>query len=161
MPRTDLWWQWPCTDARVRRDVAAASRIARRESRRAGSTFSLQPLRVLVVREQVEQLVAEDRDAARLEPDDRRAGFDLGPQRVEDLAQQRFRAVEHAVVVERPAAAELPRGTTTSEAGVLEHLDGGLRRAGVKVVVEGVGPEDDALRRPRSRAADDRAGTKP
>ena len=68
-----------------------------------------EPLGVLVRREQVQQLVAEHRDAARLEADDRHARLDLGAQRVERSARSSCLAVvEHAEVVERPAAAERP-----------------------------------------------------
>ena len=106
------------------------------------NVWPLQPLGVLVHREEVRQLVAEDGHAARLEPDDGHARLDLGPQRVEDLAQQSLGRVEHAEVVERPAAAERRPRDDHVEAGVLEHLDGRLGGLRVEVVVERVGPED-------------------
>ena len=52
------------------------------------------------------QLVAEDGHAARLQADERDARLDLRPRAFEDLAQQLLGRVEHAEVVERPAAAK-------------------------------------------------------
>src|SRR5207248_9744061 len=104
-----------------------------------------EPLRVRVVREEPDELVAERRDAARFEPDHRRPALDLLVQVVEDLAQLALRQVEHAVVVEWPAAAEALGLDEDLETGVLEHLDGGLRDLRVEEVVEGVRPEQDAL----------------
>ena len=107
----------------VRRGGSASARSpcgASFGGRKSGAFFSRNSLRMKVFAEsrlasssigkRLMQLVAEDRHAARLQPDDRRARLDLGPERVEDLAQQPLGRVEHAEVVERPAAAErLPR----------------------------------------------------
>ncbi len=100
--------------------------------------------------QELHQLVAEDGDAARLEADDRGPRRDLRAQDVEDLAQLALRQVEHAVVVERPAAAERARRDRHVEAGGLEHLDRGPGGLGMEVVVEGVRPEEHAGRARRS-----------
>jgi hypothetical protein len=47
---------------------------------------------------------------------------------------------EHAVVIERAAAAELHRRHDYLEAGVFQNLDRGLRRGRVKVIIPGIGP---------------------
>jgi hypothetical protein len=100
-------------------------------------------LGALVVREEVEEFVAEDGDAAGFESDDGDAGFDLGLELVEDVQEQAFGAVEHAEVVERASAAEVGAGYRDAEAGGFEDFDGGAGRCGVEVVVESVGPEED------------------
>jgi hypothetical protein len=54
----------------------------------------------------IAQLVAEDGDAAGLEPDHGRTRLDLVAQLTEDLLQQPARARDETVIVERPAAAQ-------------------------------------------------------
>jgi len=107
--------------------------------------LAAQALRILILRKEIGQLVAEDGDAARLEPDDRRAGADVVPQGVEDLAELAPCEAEHAEVVERAAAAERLRGNGNVIAGGLQDLDGRLRRLRMEIVVEGVRPEQDAF----------------
>ena len=102
-----------------------------------------QGLGALVVREEVEEFVAEDGDAAGLEPDDGDSGFDLGLELVEDVEEQGFGAVEHAEVVERASAAEVGLRDEDAVSGGLEDFDGGAGGGGEEVVVEGVGPEED------------------
>src|SRR6185437_16754655 len=58
---------------------------------------------ILIIGEKIDQLVAENGDTARLEPYHRHTVADLFPQRIEDLAQQCFRLVEHSIVIQRPA----------------------------------------------------------
>ena len=102
-----------------------------------------QGLGALVVREEVEQFVAEDGDAAGLESDDGDARFDLGLEFVEDIEQQGFRAVEHAEVVEWAAAAEVGLREDDVVSGGFEDFDGGSGGRGQEVVVERVGPEEN------------------
>jgi len=66
----------------------------------------LQPQRVVIAREQVAQLIAEHDQAAGLHADQWDAGADLGPQGVEDLPQLTLGQPQHAVVVQRAAAAQ-------------------------------------------------------
>src|SRR5207248_5937161 len=94
-------------------------------------------------RPQLDELVLEDGGAARLDPDDWRAGADVVAQGAEDLPQVRLGEVEHPVVVERPSAAEVARRDDDVEGGLLERLDGGDPDLGLEVVRERVGPEDD------------------
>ena len=61
---------------------------------------------------------------------------------VEDLAQQPLGRVEHAVVVQRPAAAQALWRYPDLVAGMFEHVDCRLRDRGSEVVVERVGPQD-------------------
>ena len=102
-----------------------------------------QGLGALVVREEVEEFVAEDGDAAGLEADDGDSGFDLGGERVEDVEQQGLGAIEHAEVVERTPATERRARDEHAVSGGLEDFDGGAGGGGAEVVVEGVGPEED------------------
>src|SRR5919204_302304 len=67
-----------------------------------------QTLCVLVVREEVAELVPEDGDAARLEPDDRHPLGERRPKLVEYLPERAPRELQHAEVVQRSAAAERP-----------------------------------------------------
>ena len=60
---------------------------------------------------------------------------------VESFEEVVLCSVEHAEVVEGAAAAEMLRGEGDAEAGGSEDLVGSAHGGGVKVVVEGVGPE--------------------
>ena len=89
-------------------------------------------------------------------PDHRQAGGDLRPQRVEDLPELAPGEVEHAEVVERPAAAEhsgggSPRGARRPPAP----RTAASRDLRLEEVGEGVRPEEDGGRAaggpPRSR----------
>src|SRR5437773_10975180 len=91
-------------------------------------------LRVLVVGPQLQQLVAEDGDAARLDADERDAGADLLPQRGDRAFEVTAREPEEAVVVQRPPAADPASRNLDVEAGVLELLDGGHPDLGLEVV---------------------------
>ena len=72
-PSTALWWQCPCTIAR--RSTRGGRQCGALARRNAAERVRLprEPLRVHVVGKEPEQLVAEDGDAARLQPDHRRA----------------------------------------------------------------------------------------
>ena len=111
-----------------------------------------QTLRLLVLREQVSQLVAEHSEAARLEDDNRRSGLEMWPERVQDVAQLTLRPIEKAVVVQRPAAAQGTRRQHDVAAGSFEHLGCCDRSLRPEVVVEGVRPEYYAAKLPRSGA---------
>jgi hypothetical protein len=65
------------------------------------------------------------------------------PKGVEHAVQVAFGRVEEAVVVQRAAAAEVAPRQDDLPAGRLDRLDAGDAHAGVEVVVEGVGEEDD------------------
>src|SRR5438132_10422931 len=122
-------------------------KLAERSDQRA------QSLCPRIVGEQILQLVAEDRDAARLEADDRNAFIDFAIQGADDVAQPPLRRVEHAVVVERPSAAQRRARNLHREAAALQNPD--RRHCGLwmEMVVEGVGPQDDALTTARTRGA--------
>jgi len=102
-----------------------------------------QGLGALVVREEVEEFVAEDGDAAGLEADDGDSGFNFGFELVEDFEQKALGAIEHAEVVEGTAAAEIGLRYRDAEAGGLEDFDGGAGGGGSEVVVESVRPEEN------------------
>ena len=97
----------------------------------------------MVVGEEVEEFVAEDRNAAGLESDDGDSGFDFGGEFVEDIQEQGLGAVEHAEVVEGASAAEVGAGEEDAISRGFEDFDGGAGGGGVEVVVESVGPEED------------------
>src|SRR5437660_4542743 len=97
----------------------------------------------LIAREQIQQFVSEDGDAAGLESDDRDAGLDFGRQLVEDFQEQFFRSIEHAKVVQGASAAEVGVRDYHPKASALENFDGGLGGCGLEIVVESVGPEQN------------------
>ena len=106
-------------------------------------SLAAQGLCAFVVREKVDEFVAEDGDAGWLESDDGDSGFDLGLELIEDLEQQSLGAIEHAEVVEGASATEVGLRDEDAESSSLKDLDGGLGGAGEEVVVEGVGPEEN------------------
>ncbi len=59
------------------------------------------------------------------------------------MKQERLGAVEHAVVVERAPAAEIRARDNDSEAGGFQDFDGGFGGAGVEIIIERVGPEEN------------------
>src|SRR6478752_7083978 len=113
-----------------------------------------EPLRVLVVREELPELVLEHGDAARLEPDDRDPLAVPLAQLVEAAPEVALGQVEEAVVVEGPPTADVALGDDDLPAGRLERLDRRDADVRVHVVVERVGEEDDLppgrVRRPAS-----------
>src|SRR6187401_2074728 len=110
-------------------------------------------LAVLVVREQLAELVLEDRGAARLHPDDRGPGSDLLAESLDRPFEIAARQAEEAVVVQWPSAADVALRDYDAVAGGIEHLDRGDADAGVEAVVEGVRPEEHGLARGVARAA--------
>jgi hypothetical protein len=64
-------------------------------------------LSTFVVREEVDEFIAEDGDTTWLQSDDWNTGFDFESQGIENLEEQVFGAVEHAEVIERTAATEI------------------------------------------------------
>ena len=105
------------------------------------------------MREQVHQLIAEGGDAARFEANDGNPGTDPGAKGTQCLAPEMFGGVEHAEVVERTPAAQWPGRDLDRVPGVFEHVDGGIEHRGAQVVVEGVGPQQDAVGLERRGAA--------
>src|SRR5918992_763681 len=103
-----------------------------------------EPNRGGIIGKQVHELVPEDGDAARLESDHGNTGGYGLAKRVEDAAKLPLCAAEHAVVVERPPAAQTSRWKLDAVARRLEDLDGRLPGLRAKVVRERVGPEEDA-----------------
>ena len=104
VPPSAFWWQWPCSSALP--PIARRLPVARLQEFAEGDDLPRQLRGVAVAGEEFQQLVLEDRMAAGLEDDDGHARFDLRRERGEDFLQARFRLVEHAVVVVRPAAAQ-------------------------------------------------------
>src|SRR6185312_3023102 len=90
----------------------------------------------VVVRTHVLQFVAEGGEAAGFEADERYPVEDGLAQRREDGVELAPGLVEHAEVEQRPAAAEMLARHDDVEAGVFEHLDRGLRRLRIEMVVE-------------------------
>ncbi len=143
-----LWWQCPCTSARrletrrcpsARPHPTAAEELAQRDDLLA------QHPRVAAVRHEARELVAEDRAATWLEGNDRRPCRDVVAKRSENPLEIVPREIEHAVVVQGPAATEVTARYVHAKACVFEDVDGGLRDLGGEVVIERVGPEEDPL----------------
>lgn len=101
-------------------------------------------MREVDVGQEIRQLVTKDRDAAWLQADDGNAGRNLASERLQNRLQPAAGTAQQAVVVERPAAAERGARNLHREACAFEHLHRRAQRAGMKVIVEGVGPEDHA-----------------
>ena len=91
-----------------------------------------EPARIQVVGEQVDQLVAEDGQAARLQPDHRRPGRDRFAQVVDDPPQPPPGGRQHPVVVQRAAAAQPLFRQPHGVPGVLQDADRGDADLGVK-----------------------------
>src|SRR5208282_1487252 len=51
--------------------------------------------------------------------------------------------IQHAVIVERPATAQVGSRDDHSEACVFKDIDGGFGRVRMEIVVEGIRPQDD------------------
>ena len=117
-----------------------------------------QPPRIRIVRKQIDELVAEHGEAAWLEHDDWRARLEVRAERLQDFAQLMLCTIEKAVIVERPPAAERTIRKRDVAPGRFEHVsrrDGDLR---MKVVVEGIRPEDHL---PTARLPTVRSAAKP
>ncbi len=113
-----------------------------------------EPLGVLVHREQVHQLVAEDGHAARLQADDRGARLDLRPQACRGsraAGPWPCRACRSRRAAGRSRATCC--GTTTWKPASSRTSTAALAVCGMEVVVERVGPEDDARACPTFRGA--------
>ncbi len=67
-------------------------------------TLFAEAFRILVVREKIEHLIAENGETAWLQADDRDAAANFRPQRFENLAQQGLCRLEHAGVIQGPSA---------------------------------------------------------
>ena len=102
-------------------------------------------LGAFVFGEKVGEFVAKDAGAAWFQDDDGGGGFDFGEELVHDLEEQALGAIEHSYVVERAAAAEVGAGDGYVESGGFEDLHGGFGGGREKVVVEGVGPEENGI----------------
>src|ERR1017187_5114545 len=100
-------------------------------------------LRALVVREEVEQFVAENGDTARLKSDYRDSRFNLGRKCVEDFEEQRLRSVEHAEVIQWTTTTEIRLRKDHPVSRGFEDIDRGFRSCGQEIVVKRVGPEQN------------------
>jgi hypothetical protein len=99
--------------------------------------------RAPVVREKVDEFVAEDGNAAWLQADYGNSGLNLWFELVEDFQKEALGTVKHAEIVKRASAAEVRARDEYVEPRGLEDLDGSFGSRGEEVVVECVGPEED------------------
>src|SRR5579871_4122570 len=97
--------------------------------------------------------VLKNRETTRLQRDERDPFTNQWAQFVERCRELPFCPIQQTVVVQRPAAADLTLRYDDVVAGIFEHFDGSLSRFWVKIVVPGVGPENDALVSDVSRPA--------
>src|ERR1700691_645963 len=93
------------------------------------------------MREKIYEFVAKNRDATGFESDDGNSGFDFRREFVEDLQEKCLGTIEHAMVVERAATAEVGSGDDDAEACGFEDFNGGVCSCGMKIIVERVGPK--------------------
>lgn len=102
-------------------------------------------LRTFFIGEQVEEFVAKNCDTTRFKADHWDACINFRREFVKNLKEKSFGAGEHAVVVERTAAAEVWFGDGDAEAGGFKDLDRGDGGGGMEIVVKCVGPEENGL----------------
>src|ERR1700675_154053 len=96
-----------------------------------------------MIRKQVLQFVAKNGSATRLKNNDRNAGIDGLRKDFDNALEVLLGSIEHSEIVERTPAAGLPGRNRHSEAGIHEDAERGLDCFGMKIVVEGVHPQDD------------------
>ena len=106
-----------------------------------------EPLGSRMAGEELEQFVFENAGAAWLEKDEGQTGVDLGSQAVEDLREIRACGGEETEVVERSSTAEVAWRNLDVEAGLSENGFGGNKSLRVVIVVPGVGPKENRMRR--------------
>ena len=107
----------------------------------------------LVIREEVDQLVAKDAGATWFQHHDWNSRADLRFEFVQDTKQVVARLIEEAEVVQRPAAADMLLGNLHAGSRRGEHLRRRRERLRVKVVVPGVGPEQHRFADPAAVTA--------
>ena len=108
MPPVALWWQWPQTNALRSSRGGSTSNFSKNSAKWIRALR--EPLRVVVVRQELPELVLEHGHAARLEPDDRDPLAVPLAQLVEAAPEVALGQVEEAVVVQRPPAADVALG---------------------------------------------------
>src|SRR5262249_44029859 len=87
------------------------------------------------------QLVTERADASRFQTDDKRSLVDISRKAVHNRPPSPLGAIEHAPIVERPAAAQRTAGNGDRETEGVEHACGGNRGRWPEVIVECIGPQ--------------------
>ncbi len=100
-----------------------------------------QPPSPFVVREEIQQFVAEGRDTGRLETDHRRARIDGPGQHLHAVLEAAASGIQHAEVVERPSAAHEAARHLDLETGRIQHLRRGIQRLRMEMVVERIRPQ--------------------
>src|SRR3954467_5123483 len=108
-------------------------RISREELTQAVDQ-RLEALRPDVAWKEIEQFVLEHRRTTRLQHDNRSSLVDFVRKRTKDLLQPAPGQIEHAVVVMRPAAAQLRLRDRDREADHLQRLHRSQRDLGMEVV---------------------------
>src|SRR6185437_5143349 len=98
-----------------------------------------------VVREEVEELVAEYSRAAWFQHNNGHSGIDLGSEAGQDALEVAPGFVEETEVIERSSAADVLRRDFDALAHAVEELCRGAEGLGMEVVVPGVRPEEYGL----------------
>ena len=93
------------------------------------------------MRQQVRNLVSEQRCAAWLQHNERQPPIQYRPQCMHRRPQLVLGEVAHPVVIQRTATANVAGGQSNAVAGRLKHFDGRLRGPWREMVVEGVRPQ--------------------
>ena len=147
-----FWWQWPCTSARLaigleRQLEPSGRRLAhqkllehQRVQRKLLRAFGLDHRR---------HLVAEAKDAARLQPDHRHAALHERRDGGDHALRLAPRLIDPADRQERAAAAERALRAVGGLcdvhriAGCSQNRDGGVEVLALEIAVEGIGEEHD------------------
>src|SRR5712692_4452491 len=101
-----------------------------------------QPPGARVLWKQIAQLIAKYGGAAWFQDHHWYACVNLLPQLMQDPLQILLGPVEHAKIIERPPAAKMSPGNGHLAARGNEHLQRGAARFRVKVIIEGVCPQN-------------------
>src|ERR1700736_1313643 len=98
-----------------------------------------QPSSPCIRGKQIAQLIAKNGGATRFQDDNRDACINVRAQSTHDSLQIFFGPVEHAEIVQGPAAAQMDLRDSNLETRALKHFDRRAARVWMKVIVKRVG----------------------
>src|SRR5712692_4717370 len=105
--------------------------------------LTAQPPGAWVRWKQIAQLIAKNGGAAWFQDHHRYVSVNLFTQRMQDPLQILLSLVEHAEIIERATTAEMLPGNDRIAARRNEHLQRGAARFRVKIIIEGVRPQNN------------------
>src|SRR5579872_4693785 len=101
-----------------------------------------QPDGTLIHGKQIAQFIPKDGSATRFQHDDRDPGHNWGAQDAHDSFQILFGLVEHAEIIERPAAAQMHLRNPDLETCALKYIKRRAASVRMKIIVERVRPQN-------------------